>query len=375
MEPDCLPTIKQSVEVFPTAKGAIRFFAAASDDDFLMENPGRAERLALEMCDGKHAVATIVDACLEVGTSRHDAMTFLDELAAAGLLFDARPGVSPLTARHSARYDRQLAYFTDRLPYGHHAADAQRALMNATVVILGLGGVGSRIALEMAAIGVGALRLVDGDVVESSNLNRQTLYRTRDLGRAKAAVATEAILRLNPDSRVQPVPEYLECEDAVSQAIVGADWVVEAIDTPVGIASHWVNRACLTQGIPHTAMSQFPPTIRVGPTFIPGVTGCYRCYEQPAREALGEDFESLMAYRTSRGAIAAATGPGCGWIASMIAMDILHTLTGLGEPATRGRAFTIDTRSFTSSVEDVHRWPSCPDCARQATRPRAPVSR
>ena len=122
---------------------------------------------------------------------------------AEGLVEDAGE-YDVLTEHERGRYDRQLRYFADVAPDGLSAPDCQLRLRDASVLVLGVGGLGSWAALSLACCGVGRLTLVDGDEVELSNLNRQVLYSEHDIGRPKARVAAAAIERFNPCDRVVP---------------------------------------------------------------------------------------------------------------------------------------------------------------------------
>ena len=144
------------------------------------------------------------------------------------------------------------------------------------MALLGVGGLGSWAAYALACCGVGELVLVDGDVVEESNFNRQILYRERDLGRPKVEAAAEALAEFDSTCRLTPVPRRLEGVAAISEVVAGADFVVNAADWPAHDIERWTNDACFDAGLPFITMSHSPPVARVGPLYVPGTTGCYR---------------------------------------------------------------------------------------------------
>ena len=153
------------------------------------------------------------------------------------------------------------------------------------MALLGVGGLGSWAAYALACCGVGELVLVDGDVVEESNFNRQILYRERDIGRPKVEAAAEALAEFDSACRLTPVPRRLDGVDAVREVIEGADFVVNAADWPAHDIERWVNAACFAAGMPFITMSHSPPVARVGPLYVPGTTGCYACQESAYRDA------------------------------------------------------------------------------------------
>lgn len=120
------------------------------------------------------------------------------------------------------QYERQIA-----LP--EIGEQGQRKIQNASILIVGVGGLGSPVALYLAAAGVGTLHLVDADVVSLSNLGRQILYNTTHIGQSKVAVAKQVLQELNPDVQVIPHHEFLVEENALS-LVQKADVVIDCSD-------------------------------------------------------------------------------------------------------------------------------------------------
>ncbi|MGH8578035.1 MAG: HesA/MoeB/ThiF family protein, partial [Gammaproteobacteria bacterium] len=120
--------------------------------------------------------------------------------------------------------------------------EGQERLLAATVLIVGLGGLGSAVALYLAAAGIGHLVVADFDRVDLANLQRQVLYDTGDLGRDKVEVAVERLARLNPDCRITPVPCRL-ADDELGVLARRCDIVVDASDN--FDTRYAINRACL----------------------------------------------------------------------------------------------------------------------------------
>jgi bacteriocin biosynthesis cyclodehydratase domain-containing protein len=291
------------------------------------------------------------------------------QLGALGLLEDAADD-DVLADLDRERYDRQLAYFSEIGSAGTDRAAAQCALAAARVTVIGVGGLGSWISLGLACAGVGRLDVVDGDRVELSNLNRQVLYGTADLGRLKADAAREALARFNPGVACRAVPRRLESAADVAAAVDGADVVVGAADWPPLQIGHWINDACFAAGVPWVGASQFPPKVRVGPTYVPGRTGCLDCQEAAWRVA--HPLLGAVAEQGALGAeVAASFGPACGLIGSLVAADVVHLLTGLAEPATTGRALLIDLRTMEVESEAVPRAAGCPTCGDCGAAPAA----
>jgi bacteriocin biosynthesis cyclodehydratase domain-containing protein len=260
------------------------------------------------------------------------------------------------------RLDRQLRYFSDISRGRPTPSECQSRLRAANVVVLGVGGLGGRTALELACLGVGSLFLVDGDRVEVSNLNRQIQFEEWEVGLLKAERTAERIRGFNSSISVTPVCAQVETESALANCIAGADLVVDAADWPPHVIEHWCNKACFDRGIPYIAMSHFPPIARVGPLYVPGQTGCYECQIRRYRSEYPL-FDCAIDQRRGIRSPAATLGPACGLIGGLVAVEILHFLTGLVAPASQGVGFTYDLRDMSVERETVVRDPECPVCA------------
>jgi len=180
-----------------------------------------------------------------------------------------------LTFAQRARYARQLS-----LPQIGEAG--QRRLLEGRVLVIGAGGLGSPAAFYLAAAGVGRVGIMDGDIVEPSNLQRQILHRAADLGRPKVESAAEALHALNPETEVRPTAERLTAENG-PRVLADYDVVVDATDS---FASKFlIADLCHATGKPyvHGGVAQFYGQVL---TVRPGRSACYRCvFEQPpARE-------------------------------------------------------------------------------------------
>lgn len=139
-----------------------------------------------------------------------------------------------LTDQEFLRYSRQLM-----LPEFGEAA--QQILKQSRVLVVGVGGLGCASAAALCAAGVGLLRLVDADKVELSNLQRQLLFRSQDIGRAKVAVAADALSQLNPHCRAEVLPEAFSTANAAA-LLEGIDWVLDGTDNFVSRVA--LSRAC-----------------------------------------------------------------------------------------------------------------------------------
>jgi bacteriocin biosynthesis cyclodehydratase domain-containing protein len=251
-----------------------------------------------------------------------------------------------LCATDLRRFDRQLRYFSDVAQKESPSfAECQQRLRDARVAVLGAGGLGGRIVLELAAIGVGEIRITDGDRVELSNLNRQIQFGEADIGALKGEVIARRLREFNSQVLVNAGCLRLESQAAIAEFIDGATLVIGSADWPPFTIEHWINAACFEAGIPYITMNQLPPIVRIGPLYVPGLTGCFECLmmryrrDHPLTDALIEQRSGIEPQ-------AATLSPTSGAIAAFVGMEALHFLTGVVAPASLGVGLNWDFRSM-----------------------------
>lgn len=187
----------------------------------------------------------------------------------------------------------------------------QRRLRQGTVLIAGLGGLGSISAFYMAAAGVGHLKIVDMDRVADHNLNRQILYATADIGKPKTDSARDKLKALNPDCHVETISTCI-ADDTVAAMVKGCHLILDGTDKIV--TRRVLNRAARREGIPFVfgAVSGFDGMVA---TFIPGQSACLEClFPGETRRASGE---------------VGVIGPTVGVIASLQCMEAVKILVGM----------------------------------------------
>lgn len=164
------------------------------------------------------------------------------------------------------RYDRQIII-------DNFGEEGQKKLKSARVLIAGAGGLGSPASIYLAVAGIGELRIVDDDVVELNNLNRQTLYREKDVGKSKAEVAEEVLKSYNEDIKIEGIKEKIT-DDNIDRLAEGCDLIVDCMDNYP--TRYVLNRASLEKEIPmfHAAVSGMRGQAT---TLIPGRTPCLKC--------------------------------------------------------------------------------------------------
>ena len=246
-----------------------------------------------------------------------------------------------LTPEQRQRYARHLVL--DKI-----GEAGQERLLSARVLVVGAGGLGSPAALYLAAAGVGVLGVADSDRVDLSNLQRQILHGTRDIGRPKAASARERLAALNPDVEVRLHPDGLNQENA-ERVVAAYDFVVDATDN--FDAKFLIADTCHRVGRPysHAGIARFYGQAL---TVVPGRTACYRCvFESPPPP---DDAD-----RHPAGPVGAVAGV----LGAIQANEAIKCVLGLGELLTN-RLLTFDALTSAFRTLPVSRRPDCALCGR-----------
>jgi len=238
------------------------------------------------------------------------------------------------------RYARQVALAGFGLP-------AQARLAEARVLVVGVGGLGRRGGMYLAAAGVGAMTLVDRDLVAVSNLHRQLLYATPDVGRPKPDVAAERLRGLNPALAVTTHETWLSERNAAA-LVAGHDVVIDATDNFP--ARYALNAACVAAGVPfvYGSVSRFEGQLSV--LAAPGGP-CYRClFPEPPEEG---------SVRTCAEEGVLGVVPGV--VGMLQATEAIKVVTGVGTPLV-GTLLLLDLLSSDTQAIRLRRRPGCPGC-------------
>ncbi len=239
------------------------------------------------------------------------------------------------------RYSRQVL-----LP--QFDVEGQDRLLNSRVVVIGAGGLGTPVAMYLAGAGIGELVIADFDQVDLSNLHRQVIHTTADIGIAKVESARQQMLAINPTISVTTLEQAMDI-DALTEALHGAAVVVDASDN---FATRFaVNAAAFAAGIPLVSGAAIRMEGQIS-VYHPGEpdSPCYRCLFSDA--AAEEESCSQTG----------VLGPVVGVIGSMQALEVIKLISGVGEPLI-GRLLLFDGASGEWQRITLRRDPQCPVCS------------
>jgi molybdopterin-synthase adenylyltransferase len=247
--------------------------------------------------------------------------------------------------------EEQIQRYSRHILLQDVGVEGQEKINNGKVLIVGAGGLGAPIALYLAAAGVGTIGIIDGDVVDLSNLQRQVIHFTPDVNKPKVISAKEKINLINPDVKVITYQKLLTAENAL-EIINDYDFVVDGTDNfPVKFL---INDACVIAKKPfsHGGILRFDGQTM---TYVPG-SACYRClfHSPPPPNAVPTCSQAGVL-----GAIA-------GMLGTIQAAEVLKYLTGVGDLLTN-RLLTFNAKTMEFRTIKAKPTASCPVCGTHPT--------
>ncbi|MDX1708809.1 MAG: HesA/MoeB/ThiF family protein, partial [Desulfobacterales bacterium] len=249
--------------------------------------------------------------------------------------------------------EKELQTYSRQIVLADIGYDGQLKLRNARACLIGVGGLGSAIATQLAGMGIGYLRLVDRDIVSRSDLHRQHLYDAECLGLPKVEIAQQKLNRLNPDVTIEAIPESLNSINAV-EIISGMDVVIDGLDRPE--PRYLVNRTCHQHKIPYVfgaAIEAFGNSS----TLLPGQTFCLECFMPGLKD---EDHPACGVVGVHPSVI--------GIVSSIQVSETVRLLTGQ-KPRLLNKLLYVNLREVEFNILDMQPVASCRVCGKNPEGP------
>ncbi|MGW4968031.1 TOMM precursor leader peptide-binding protein [Nonomuraea sp. NPDC004186] len=303
--------------------------------------------------------SAIVGAVASEGHEPATVITALEQLHARDLLFEERPAN---TQSHSERYARQIDMFAGTETDENSRFTMQDNVSSAHIAQIGLGGLGTWIALALAPTGVGRLTLIDGDTVAMSNLNRQILYREDAVGQPKVEAAARHLIEVNPDLVINPRVGFVDGIEGADALVPDCDLLIVSADEPFLQIRNWITEVCHKRRIPHL----FVAAGGVGPLVVPGgADACWHCLEVRTRSTfpeLDQVVELLSSAQRPRHPQPITPGyhP---LMAGVVVLEAVRHCSGFERPRTIGAQLVWDAGSSTMRRTEIAADPACPNHA------------
>lgn len=225
--------------------------------------------------------------------------------------------------------------------------DDMKAIMNSTVSVVGAGGLGSPALRLLTAIGFGKIRIIDRDIVELSNIQRQTIYNTEDIGNPKALVAAVNLRKMNSEVQFDSFLVSIQNENAID-LLEGSDVIIDGLDSFK--ARRIVNRASLKLGVPYVFAGAIEYYANLS-TFVPGETGCLHCLMGDAEDNPENTCEQV------------GVSPTLLSLAASVQVNEAVRIVSGRQPSLANRLMTIDAYSLSFDFFDIGRVENCPQCS------------
>ena len=249
--------------------------------------------------------------------------------------------------------DSEVDYYSRQIMLKNMGFDAHRNLKGATVCIVGVGGLGSPVSIQLASMGVGTLRLVDNDIVEVSNLQRQHLYGIDQVGLPKVEAAAKRLKGLNPFIDIEPLPMMVTPFNA-EEIIKGSDVVIGSLDMMAPRYS--LNRACQKLDIPliHGAALAYNGTVS---TILPGETACFECFQGGVDDAEMPTCATVGVHPAILGIVG-----------SLIVSETVRIIIGQ-EPNLADKLMFLDLEDYSFETINLRKAENCPVCGEMDKTP------
>lgn len=361
------PMTKRSVPYF-TADNAVHFRVSGTLTS--LEDPDGRVLALLRLMDGQREPGAIwreLHAAYQ-DVTRDDVDEAIADLDESGLIQDGSDTGEDFDAGAKERWSCNLGFFETYASLAVSKYEYQRRIRDTKVAVLGIGGVGTHVLLDLVAIGFTDVRIVDCDVVELSNLNRQILYGEPFLGQPKVYVAADRARAFNGGLRLDAHDTRLGSAEDVYRMVADRDIVVGTADNPKLQITHWLNEGCVRAGA--ALVTGGVDTQRAyWYTVVPGVTGCENCWYQSAQRsdpvmrmvqreqrAIIERGEKLGEETSAFNGMVAVLGAG-------IVGEVTRLASRVTRPVSAGRVLEADFGDpRIRATETFERLPGCRIC-------------
>ena len=320
-----------------TLKDAFAKISETMGDDFkrkVLNEDGTPRSLINIYINGKNAKFS---SGLDTALSDGDDVSILP--AVAGGSSETGEQVSDLSEKELDRYSRQI--MLEEIGY-----QGQLKLKQAKVCVVGVGGLGNPIVTRLAAMGVGKIRIVDRDVIELSNLHRQTMFNEDDVGQVKVEIAAKKLRKLNADIIIEELPVSVNDYTALD-VVDGCDVVIDALDSVN--ARYSLNKACIEKKIPFVTGAAVGVTGQSF-TILPNETACYHCLFP----ALDEDSMPTCSIEGVHPSILSIIG-------GIEVSEAVKIITGK-QPSLKDKVLHVDLENLIFNFTKVSRVQECSVC-------------
>lgn len=351
--------LRSSVSVVNLGNNVLELFKTNTRKAIhLKTNDESIERIILSM-DGNTPDSEI-GARLEIDTESDDYKKLISYLKRRAVLSNDSLVV---TRDDYSKYRRVIHFIEDYSDSDESLLEMWENIRNSTVIIIGLGAVGTWTVVNLVQSGVKNLILIDNDDVDITNLHRQFGFCEKDIGKKKTSVLKNKLMQIEGDVHIREINVFLD-EGTLSEYITEhIDLIINCADKPsVDQTSEWVGRYCMDHSIPHIVGGGYNLHLSlVGQTILPGQTACFKCFDVQLKAINDIEGTSIKRLNTKNRKIG-SFGPMCSIVASFIGMEAIKVLSKRIPPDNVNRRGEFDIYEMQLKYNQFNKLEDCPWC-------------
>lgn len=354
------PKLNSTVSVVKISDNILEFFKTNTRQQLHIKVQDDTIMDIVSSLDGSKSVD---DISREKSIKKEDLDKLLDYLRKNGILDNIEDKSEFVNYK---KFRRTLHFIAEYSSSHNDLLTMWNNILNSTVLIVGLGAVGSWVACNLAQSGVGKIILMDADIVDITNLHRQFGYVESDVGQYKTDVLERRLKEYNKDIKIQKKNMFLEEESLDIFNNETIDLIINCADKPnVDTTSLWIGQYAMRKGIPHIIGGGYNLHLSlIGQTVVPGDTACVNCFRKKLEEENKIDPEKVKKLAVKNRKVG-SFGPMCSMIASMVGMEAIKILTKKIKPSNINRRGEFDIYTMDIQYKMYERREDCEWCGKE----------
>lgn len=273
------PKLKKA---YPVVYDKNRILVGGFGKNIEYADPTGSVYFVFKLLTGKYTIKQITRKTINQYSqyTEKDVFDLINDLNSERIIEDANiSGTNVLSKYELERYHRNINFFSSFIDLKKNKYRIQRKISDTTVGIIGLGGLGSHIVYDLAALGIGHIKAIEFDKLDLTNLNRQILYNYEDVGKSKGHLAKKRIHDFNPKVKFDLFEKKVTSAKDITDCFNDVDFIILVADRPKYYMAHWANESAVTLNVP-MFVAGLEAQRAMYYTIIPHKTGCVECWRQ-----------------------------------------------------------------------------------------------
>lgn len=351
------PKLNSTVSVVKISDSLLEFFKTNTRQQIHIRVEDDTIMNIVNALDGSK---TIEELSRKYTVKREDLVKLLTFLRKKGILDNVE---NKKEFNNYERFRRVIHFIAEYSTSHENLLDMWKNISEATVLIVGLGAVGSWVSANLAQSGIGNIVLMDADVVDVTNLHRQFGYNENDIGKKKIDVLENRLRQYNPELKVIKSESYLDKNSLHKFDDIKIDLIINCADKPnVDTTSLWIGEYAMNRCIPHIIGGGYNLHLSlIGQTVIPGRTACVNCFRKKLEEENKIDPKKVKKLAVKNRKVG-SFGPMCSMIASMIGMEAIKILSKQITPVNINRRGEFNIYTMELQYKTYERRKDCEWC-------------